>query len=72
MKPRSKEIQPGERVAWNTSQGRTTGRVEKKITRPTKIKAHPVSASKKNPEYLVRSEKSGRRAAHKPAALKKL
>jgi hypothetical protein len=36
-----------------------------------KIKSHVVAASKKNPEYLVESEKTGAIAAHKPSALKK-
>jgi len=46
--------------------------VEKKLTKPTKIKGHEVAASKDNPEYLVVSEKSGGKAAHKPGSLKKV
>jgi hypothetical protein len=61
----------GDRVEWNTSQGKTVGKVEKKLTSPVKIKGHKVAASKENPEYLVRSEKSGKPAAHKPAGLRK-
>jgi len=34
-------------------------------------KGHHVAASPDNPEYLVRSGKSGDLAAHKPGALKK-
>jgi len=45
--------------------------VRKKLTSPTKIKGHEVRASNDNPEYLVESEKSGGRAAHKPDALRK-
>ena len=67
----NKSLRPGDRVSWQTSQGKTTGRVVKKATRPTKIKTHKVAASKKNPEYIVESEKSGKRAAHKATALKK-
>ncbi len=62
----------GDRVAWETPQGKTTGIVKKKLTSPTKIKTHKVAASKKNPEYLVESEKSGKPAAHKPEGLKKI
>jgi hypothetical protein len=61
----------GDRVQWNTSQGKTTGVVKKKLSRPTDIKEHHVAASNANPEYLVRSEKTGAEAAHKARALKK-
>jgi len=66
------EFKPGDQVEWNTSQGKTKGKVAKKLTKPTKIKDHAVEASKDNPEYLVKSDKSGQEAAHKPAALKKV
>ena len=69
-KPR-KALRAGDKVAWETSQGETTGRVVKKQTRPTKIKTHKVAASKNNPEFIVESDKSGKRAAHKATALKK-
>lgn len=72
MKKRAKKLAVGDRVTWNTSRGRTVGKVEKKLTAPTHIKAHPVRASQQAPEYLVRSEKSGKRAAHKAKALKKV
>lgn len=61
----------GEHVAWNTSQGETTGKVIKKLERATDIQDHHVAASKDNPQYLVESDSSGKRAAHKPEALKR-
>lgn len=64
-------FKPGDKVEWNTSQGRTTGTVKKKLTRPTDIKGHHVAASPDNPEYLVESSKSGGQAAHRPDALRK-
>lgn len=66
-----KTLSKGDRVSWNTSQGATQGVVEKKLTSPTDIKTHHVAASPENPEYLVRSEKSGEVAAHKPGSLRK-
>jgi Hypervirulence associated proteins TUDOR domain len=42
------------------------------LTWPGKIKGHEVAASEDNPEYLVRSEKSGKIAAHKPSALRRV
>jgi hypothetical protein len=65
-------FKPGDKVAWMTSQGETHGVVVRKQTRPMTIKGHAVGASKDNPEYVVRSDKSGEEAAHKPAALRKL
>ena len=64
-------LKKGDHVEWNTSQGKTTGRVEKKLTSATKIKGHEVKASKDNPEFLVKSDKTGAEAAHKPGALQK-
>ena len=62
----------GDEVEWNTPQGKTHGRVERKLTGPTDIEGHHVAASEENPEYLVRSDKSGKLAAHKPDALRRL
>lgn len=65
------KLKKGDKVEWETSQGKTSGTVKKKLTAPTDIKNHHVAASTENPEYLVESEKSGKTAAHKPSALKK-
>jgi hypothetical protein len=67
-----KKLSIGDRVEWNTSQGKTTGKIKKKLTSPAKIKTHKVAASPENPEFLVQTEKSKKLAAHKPAGLKKL
>ena len=64
-------LKKGDKVEWETPQGKTSGTVKKKLTSPTKIKEHKVAASKENPEYLVESEKSGKQAAHKAESLKK-
>ncbi|MBC6432239.1 DUF2945 domain-containing protein [Nostoc sp. HG1] len=68
----AEQFKKGDRVEWNTSQGKTTGKVVKKLTSPTDIKEHHIAASEDNPEYLVESDKTGKQAAHKPDALKKL
>ena len=68
----TEELKKGDKVEWESSQGKITGEVEKKLTSPTEIKGHHVAASKENPEYLVKSEKSGKEAAHKPDALEKV
>lgn len=67
-----KRFKPGDKVRWDHSQGTTTGKVVRKLTRPTQIKGHKVAASKDNPEYLVESGKTGARAAHRPEELRKV
>lgn len=68
----SEQFKKGDKVEWNSTQGKITGEVKKKLTSPTDIKGHHVAASKDNPEYLVESEKTGKEAAHKPDSLKKV
>ncbi len=67
----SAQFQSGDRVQWNTSQGKTTGTVQKKLTEPTDIKGYTAEASEDEPQYLVKSESTGAEAAHKPDALEK-
>lgn len=67
----TEELRKGDKVTWNTSQGETRGKVMRKLTSGTHIKGHKVAASKDHPEYLVESEKTGARAAHRPEALRK-
>jgi len=66
-----KTIKAGNTEKWDHSQGTTQGKVIKKVTSPTKIKGHKVAASKDNPEYIVKSDKTGAKAAHKPTELRK-
>jgi hypothetical protein len=65
-------LRQGDRVEWNTSQGKTTGRVIRKVTRPTKVGGTELKGSTDDPVYLVESEKTGKRAGHKADALRKL
>lgn len=67
----SKLFKRGDTVAWATSQGETHGTVERKLTAPMDIKGHHVAASPDNPQVLVKSDKTGAKAAHRPSALKK-
>ena len=67
----SDELKKGDAVEWTSSQGTIAGKVEKKLTAPIDIKGHHVAASEDNPEYLVKSDRTGAEAAHKPDALTK-
>ncbi|MCW3062010.1 MAG: hypothetical protein JWQ02_3831 [Capsulimonas sp.] len=65
-----KTLHKGNKVVWDSSQGEVHGKVEKKLTASTKIKTHKVAASPEDPEYLVKSDKTGAEAAHKPEELR--
>ncbi len=60
----------GDHVTWETSQGRTSGTVEAVVTRTTRVKGHLAKATKNRPEIVVKSEKSGEEAVHRPGSLK--
>jgi hypothetical protein len=59
----------GEHVTWRSHGGTAEGVIEEKITEGTEAAGRTVRASQNDPQYLVRSEKSGREAVHKPSAL---
>ena len=62
----------GDRVSWNTSQGRTRGHVVEKRVKDFEFDGQSFRASSAEPSYLVESEKTGARAAHKGSALRQL
>jgi len=66
-----KEFSKGDAVSWNTPQGKTSGKVTKKVISPTHVSGHKVQASGDNPQYEVRSGSSGKKAVHKPESLDK-
>ena len=68
----TKDLKAGDKVTWSSTQGKVEGTVKKKLTAPMDIKTHHVAASPENPQLLVQSATSGKLAAHKPAALKKV
>ena len=63
------DLEPGDRVTWKSHGGTAEGTVEKTITSDTEAAGRTVRASEDEPQYLVRSEKSGGEAVHKPSAL---
>lgn len=65
-------LSTGDRVSWNTSQGRTRGTVVERKTKDFEFAGQQFTASSDDPAYIVESEKSGDRAAHKSSALRKL
>ena len=65
----TKDLKAGDKVAWDTSQGETTGKVVRKETSTAQVQGHTAKASKDAPQYRVKSDKSGKEAIHKPEAL---
>jgi hypothetical protein len=64
-------LKKGDRVSWKSHGGTAHGKVVRKQTSPTTIKAHKVAASADNPEYIVETD-DGARAAHKAEALTRI
>ena len=67
-----KTLEAGDTVRWDHSQGSSTGKIVRKVTSPTKIKNHKVTGTKDDPEYIVQSDRTGAKAAHRPGALRKV
>ena len=62
----------GDRVSWNTSQGRTRGRVVERRDADFTFDGQHFTASADEPAFIIESEKTGARAAHKAGALRRL
>ncbi|MGH2987024.1 MAG: DUF2945 domain-containing protein [Solirubrobacterales bacterium] len=64
------EFKRGDRVEWNF-RGRTVrGIVRRRLIRRTEIAGRVVAASRDDPRYVVRSEKSGKETTRRPEALR--
>jgi plastocyanin len=67
----TKSLKAGDKVKWDTPQGETHGTVVKKETGRAKAGGHTAKASKAEPQYRVKSAKSGKEAVHRPEELRK-
>ena len=68
----SQDFKKGDKVVWSShGNDDTPGVVVRKITSDTEAAGRKVRASEDDPQYLVKSDKSGGEAVHKPSALKK-
>ncbi|GAA3473302.1 DUF2945 domain-containing protein [Nonomuraea roseola] len=70
-KKRKEDPSVGDEVTWRSHGSTAHGKVEKKITSRREEAGRTVAASPDEPQYVVRSEKSGKKAVHKPSALRK-
>ena len=62
----------GDHVEWNSEAGRVRGTIKKKVTSAIKFKTYTVRASKEEPQYLIKSDKTDHLAMHKGTALKRI
>lgn len=62
----------GDRVTWNSEAGRVSGRIVKVHRENVTYKGYVHHASKENPQYEIKSDKTDHVALHKPEALKLL
>ena len=68
----SRNFKVGDHVRWNSEPGHVSGRIIKVHTRDTEYKGHPRHASKDDPQYEIKSDKSEHVAMHKGSALRKI
>lgn len=64
-------ISKGDTVSWNTSQGKTEGTAKEKRTKEFEFEGQKFKASDDEPYWIVESDKTGSKAAHKESALEK-
>lgn len=62
----------GDRVSWNSEAGIVRGVILKKVVKDLKWKGYVHHASRAEPQYLIRSEKTDHIAVHKGRALRRL
>jgi hypothetical protein len=63
-------LKKGDKVSWRSHGENVHGTVEQKITKRTETAGRTVAASTDDPQYRVRSDRTGKDAVHKPGALK--
>ena len=66
------ELKRGDRVEWSFRGRTVTGTVRRRLTARTEVGGRVVAASKQDPRYVVRSERSGKETTRRPEALRRL
>jgi hypothetical protein len=67
-----KRLKRGDRVSWNSEAGRVRGRIVKVHMKDVNYKGYVHHASKENPQYEIKSDKTDHVALHKGSALRRL
>jgi hypothetical protein len=66
----AKKFKHGQSVEWDAAQGTIRGTVERIVTQTTHVKGHVAKATPEQPQVLVRSNKTGAAAIHRPEELR--
>jgi DUF2945 family protein len=67
-----RKFKVGDRVRWNSEAGHVSGRIIKVHTKDSDYKGYTHHASKDDPQYEIKSDKSEHIAMHKGSALRKI
>lgn len=62
----------GDHVSWNSEAGRVSGHITRVVTSEIEFKGYTVHASRDDPQYEIKSDKTDHLAMHKGSALTKL
>ena len=62
----------GEHVSWNSEAGRVSGTIIRIHTRDFDYKGHTHHASKDDPQYEIKSDKTSHVAAHRGRVLERI
>ena len=65
-------LRVGDRVAWNSEAGRVSGVIVGRITSDTVLKGRVRHASRAEPQYVIKSDKTDHIAIHRASALTKI
>lgn len=68
----ARALKVGDHVEWNSAAGKVRGTIKKKHVSEVTFKGYRVHASKEEPQYLIKSDKTDHLAMHKGSALRKL
>lgn len=68
----SDKFKVGDHVSWNSEAGHVSGKIIKLHTEDFDYKGYTHHASKDDPQYEIKSDKTDHIAAHKGGALTKL
>lgn len=68
----TKTFKRGDHVEWNSEAGRVRGTVIKRVVSDTRYKGYVHHASKDEPQYIIKSDRTDHIAIHKGKALKRV
>jgi Hypervirulence associated proteins TUDOR domain len=66
----TKRFKRGDHVEWNSEAGRVRGVIVKRVVSDVRFKGYVHHASKYEPQYIIKSERTDHVAIHKGGALK--